>query len=71
MTINSPKKLQLKMTENNNLVVICWGGDGMRKRGRKKRRRWRTKGGRIRGKNQHGKGEEGCKGEVPLVCLVS
>jgi hypothetical protein len=24
------------MTENNNLVLICWGGDGMRKGGRKK-----------------------------------
>lgn len=36
-----------------------------------KRRRWRTKWGRIRGKNQHGKGEEDYKGEVPLVWLVS
>jgi len=38
LTINSPKKLQLKMTKINKLVVIFWGGDGMRKRGRKKKK---------------------------------
>ncbi len=48
------------MIENINLVnwfgeVMAWGKE-------QEKKRWKTKGGRIIGKNQHGKGKEGCKG---------
>jgi hypothetical protein len=34
---------------------MAWGKE-------EREKRWKTKGARIIGKNQHGKGEEGCKG---------